>query len=181
MELCTDPAVHALVFGRSDSGKSLFAMKYASAVLRQNPDSVCLVLGMRPKAARKLIRIEDQSIADRILHHWITDKVSLLEACSSLHKFQDEPLELLIVEDILDYVRSYQVHAAIAHIKNAISVWPGCRLLVTMTPRKETAIGSFRVSMSHFVSTWLGSTRIGKFDKSLRKTNKEIIECVSGE
>jgi hypothetical protein len=47
----------------------------------------------------------------------------LVESASRLHEYANEPLELLIVEDILDFVLPSQVREMLGYLVNAISVF----------------------------------------------------------
>jgi hypothetical protein len=173
-ELPTDIGIRALIFGCSNSGKSTYALEYAQAVLSENPSGGCLVFSHRSKSERKLIEVSDVTISDRIYYRWIHDRVSLIESASRLHEYFDEQLELLIVEDLLDFVHPLQAQGALACIANAVSVFPTCRLLVTLTPRSDTAVAHFRILMTHYVNTCGDTRRIGIFPKSLAKANREL-------
>jgi hypothetical protein len=174
--LPTDPCVYCLVFGRTDSGKSTFALGYAASVLREKPESACLIFAHKSKTTRKLVAIPDPSISDRVLYRWVNDRFTLIESAARLHEYADQPLELLIVEDLLDFVHPFQAHGTVALLINAVSVFPGCRLLVTLTPRSETAIAGFRVLMTHYVNTCGRWRKIGALPKSLAKAKEEIGE-----
>jgi hypothetical protein len=176
-----DPCVYCLVFGRTDSGKSTFALDYATSVLRAHPGSACLVFAHKSKTMRKLVPIADASVSNRVLYRWVNDRFTLIESAARLHEYAEEPLELLIVEDLLDFVHPFQVHGTVALLINAVSVFPGCRLLVTLTPRNETAIAGFRVLMTHFVNTCGEWRKIGALPKSLAKAKEEIAESFPEE
>lgn len=178
-ELPTEPGVKALVFGRNDSGKSTYAIRYAERVLAENENGVCIVLAQKAKTERKPVRVSDSSISDRILYKWIQDRVSLIDACAKIHEFHGQPLELLIIEDFCDVLApgSVQVNAAIALFSNAISVFPGCRLVVTLTPKTE--IVGFRMLMTHFVNTCGDSYKVGIFPKSISLANEAIRRCLT--
>jgi hypothetical protein len=173
-ELPTDPGIRALVFGRNDSGKSTFALDYASIILQENPEAACLVFAPKAKTERKPIHIEDMVITDRILYRWVHDRISLMESIARLHLYLAEPLEVLIVEDILDLVHPSQVHPIIGQIISSLSVFPICRLVITTTLRSEVYLSHFRLSMTHYVNIFSGGRRIGVFPKSLKKCNDEI-------
>jgi hypothetical protein len=173
-ELPTDSPIRALVFGRGDSGKSTFALSYAAAVLRENPEGACLIFASKGKAERKLVIVDDMSISDRILYRWVHDHVSLVQSAARLHLHLNEPLELLIIEDLLDFVNSASVHSVLAIIMNAISVFPSCRLLVTTGLRTEVFLSHFRLSMTHYVNTFPGGPRVEEFPKSLKECREQI-------
>lgn len=180
-ELPTDPGIKALVFGRNDSGKSRYAIQYAKRVLSENEKGACIVLAQKAKTERKPVVVSDQSISDRILYKWIHDRTSLIDACARIHEYHKEPLELLIVEDIGDFPPSgsNQINALISLFSNAISVFPGCRLVVTLTPKTE--IVGFRMFMTHFVNTCGETSRVGVFPKSISGANEEIHRCLIAE
>jgi hypothetical protein len=176
-ELPTDLGVRALVFGRSDSGKSTFALAYAISVLTENPAGGCLIFARRSKTERKLIEVQDVSISDRIYYRWIQDRVSLVEAACRLHEHANEPLELLIVEDILDFVLPSQVQAMLGYLVNGISVFPTARLVVTLTPRSDRE-HHFCLPPVTFCSTGfhctfenIGTLRFG------RAADVSVVEC----
>lgn len=176
--LPTEPGAKLLVFGRGDSGKSTFAIEYASEVLRNRASGVCLVLAQKTKTERKPVRIDDVSISDRILFKWVHDRVSLIDACSQLHEFAGQPLELLIVEDLGDLLPPGPacISTIVSLLSNAVSVFPGARLLVTLTPKSE--IVGFRFLMTHYVNTCGEKTRISVFPKSLSRANEAIRSCL---
>ena len=177
-DLPTGAGAKLLVFGRGDSGKSTFSIEYAQEVLRERPTGVCVVFAQKTKTERKPVRISDVSISDRILYKWVHDRASLIDACSRLHEFAGQPLELLVVEDLGDLLPPgpAQISTMVSFLSNAISVFPGSRLLVTLTPKSE--IVGFRLLMSHYVNTCGGQRRIARFPKSLSRANEEIRACL---
>ena len=177
-ELPTDPGIKVLIFGRNDSGKSTFAIKYAEEVLSESENGVCIILAQKAKTERKPVQVANEEIAKRILYKWIYDRNSLIDACARIHEYHGQPLELLVVEDICDFLLPgpVQVHAMISLFSNAISVFPGCRLAITLTPKTE--IIGFRMLMTHFVNTCGESYKIGVFPKSLSAASEEIRNCL---
>jgi hypothetical protein len=171
--LPTDIGLRCLVFGRADRDKSTFAMGYATAVLSKNQNGGCLIFTHRSKTERKIIKVPDEPISDRIYYRWIHDRSSLIESASRLHEYIE-------VEDLLDFVLPSQVQGILAYLINAVSVFPTARLLVTLTPRSDTTIAHFRILMTHYVNTCGESRRIGIFPKSLVKANRELRQDFPG-
>lgn len=175
-----DPFVRCLVFGRADSGKSTFAQEYCVSVLESEPESVVLYLATKTKVERKALPRTNESIGKRILYKWVHDKMSLLQAISELHLHTSQPLTLLVVEDIQEFFASSQmttgrqIFPMIACICNAIACFPGCRLLVTLTPRQETPISDFRCFMTHYVNICADNRTIRDFKRNSAKSNEEI-------
>ncbi|OHT07515.1 hypothetical protein TRFO_05130 [Tritrichomonas foetus] len=191
--LPNDPCIKCLVFGKSDSGKTTFVYDYATSILNEYSDSLCLIIARKSKAERKLVddsiihnNSNNDSIScfDRILYKWATDQISLIQIASGLHIYQDQPLELLVVEDLLEFVPAIHANAMISLFLNAISVFPTCRFIITMTPKKEANIVNFRLAMTHYVNTYTDSgdggfsRRIGAFPKNLAKATEEIRQCL---
>ncbi|KAH0791174.1 hypothetical protein GPJ56_004913 [Histomonas meleagridis] len=172
--LPTDPSTRGLVFGLADSGKTTFSFEYAEAILKENPESVCLILAQKPKSKRKPIKLEFDETFDRMLFKWITDRASLLFTISQLHLHIEQPLELVIVEDILEVANTSQAQALIANLINALSVFPGCRLLVTMTPKPDSNISLFRHFFTHYVNTCGENRHFGRFYKCVHKAKYEL-------
>ena len=179
--LPNDPNIKCLVFGKSDSGKTRFVYEYATSILSDNPDAVCLIIARKSKAERKLVDCGDCPYLNRILYKWATDPISLIQIASCLHTYMDQELRLLVIEDILEFVSSSQANAIISFVFNGITVFPSCRFIVTMTPKKESNICNFRLSMTHFVNTFNGTRKIGEFPKSIAKAEREIHECLRYE
>ena len=169
--LPVDSKVRCIVFGKSGSGKTRFALNYASQVLlsSDNDDSIALVIARRSKAERKPPPAELGGVLSRIFYKWADDDISLIKIASNLHVFSDKPLALLIVEDILEFVPVRAANAAISLFLNALEAFKNCRFIVTMTPRQEANIVNFRRSMTHYANTYSDAVKVGVFPKNLAK------------
>lgn len=178
-ELLQYPSIKCLVFGKTDSGKTSFVYEYATKLLSELKDGICLIVARRSKAERKLVECGDCPYLNRILYKWATDSVSLIQIASRLHLFQDQELELLVVEDILEFVSPQQANFIISLFLNALTVFPNCRFIVTMTPKKDVRISNLRIPMTHYVNTYSDSRKIGVFPKSKAKAEREIDDCMS--
>lgn len=179
-ELPKDECIKCLVFGKSDSGKTTFVYEYATSLLSEKKDGLCLIIARRTKAERKLVDCGDCPFLNRILYKWASDSISLIKIASCLHFFKDKELELLVIEDILEFVSPRQANCIISLFLNAISIFPGCRLIVTMTPR-DVNISYFRLNMTHFVNTYNNSRKIGIFPTSKIKAEEEIKEYLKSD
>lgn len=179
--LPTDPYIKCLVFGKSDSGKTTFVYEYATSLLTEKKDGICLIIARKTKAERKLVDCGDCPCLNRILYKWATDVISLIQIASRLHLFLDRELELLVIEDILEYVSPYHANCIISTFLNAISKFKDCRFIVTMTPQRNVNISYFRCSMNYYVNTFNNSRKIGIFPKSLKKAEDEMHKCLSTE
>lgn len=179
----TSPSVRCVVFGPSDSGKTSFVMRYATSVLLENPDALCLIFARREKALRKgtaadALSAEQRSALDRVCFKWVFGKNSLLVALSELHLHHRAPLCLLVIEDLLDIVSPHQCSAVVAHLANAASVFADCRIAVTLTPRLDLCLSGLRLFMTHYVCTSSDGPMSGKFRKNSQKLEAEMSDIL---
>lgn len=170
-----DTSIRCLVFGKADSGKTRFIYYYATKLLTDN-EGVCLIITRKTKAERKLVLNDNDSCLDRILYKWVTELVSLINVASSLHLFTDQNLQLLVIEDLLELIPVSQVNFVVSLFLNALTVFPQCRFIVTITPRKEFYIGMLRLYMTHYVNTLDDTYRIGLFPTNIKKAKIAINE-----
>ena len=148
-----DEIIKCLVFGQDNSGKTSFAIEHTSDLLRDNPESIALIVARKTKTERKIPTISDD-LSNRFYFKWAEDRVSLMKILCNLHLYFQKPLISLIVEDIQTYVEREQLFPIIALILNSISCFPQIHLLVTYTPTTaDTNIANFRLLFTHFINT----------------------------
>ena len=166
--------IKCLVFGQAESGKTSFAIEYTSDLLRDNPDSIALIIARKTKTERKIPEIPED-LLNRFYFKWAEDRVSLLSILCKLHLYSHKPLIALIVEDIQTFVSHDQIFPIIALLLNSMSCFPQTHLLVTYTPiASDTIIVNFRLLFTHFVNTCKERRYTGHFHKNPQLTREEL-------